>query len=169
MIADPMSHTPTRRILTDSHADWRTDSRRLWKSLRNHGLFAKKEKSAQKRKKREPPYGKVENAKSAFPTFPQGLPRETKKELKSKESKANLQGGPAAALVVTHLPVRPSSSRVDSSCFLLTNPMVDPILKVPNQPPTSICWKFASAQCPPLERRLRPSFLRAPPWRTSWE
>jgi hypothetical protein len=58
----------------------------LRKSLRNHGLFAKKEKSVQKRKKREPPYGKAENAKSAFPAFPQGLPPETKKLSKRRKA-----------------------------------------------------------------------------------
>jgi hypothetical protein len=36
-------------------------------------VISKKEKVG-KKKEGEPPYGKVENAKSAFPTFPQGLP-----------------------------------------------------------------------------------------------
>ena len=81
-IADPMSHTPTRHILSDARANWWLVSGGLLKNLRNHGLFAKKEKGGPKRKKREPPYGKAENAKSAFPAFPQGLLPETKKDLK---------------------------------------------------------------------------------------
>jgi hypothetical protein len=36
-------------------------------------VIRKKEKVG-KKKEGEPPYGKVENAKTAFPTFPQGLP-----------------------------------------------------------------------------------------------
>jgi hypothetical protein len=50
VIADPKSHTPTQRILSDSGAELRPDSRGLWKSLRNHRLFAKKEKSGAKKK-----------------------------------------------------------------------------------------------------------------------
>lgn len=85
-IADPMSHTPTRPILSDARTNLWLVSGGLRKSLRNHGLFAKKEKSEQKRKKREPPYGKAENAKSAFPAFPQGLLPETKKDLKRPQT-----------------------------------------------------------------------------------
>jgi len=85
-IADPMSHTPTRHILSDARANLWLVSGGLRKNPRNHGLFAKKEKGGPKRKKREPPYGKAENAKTAFPAFPQGPPPETKKDLKRQQT-----------------------------------------------------------------------------------
>lgn len=84
--ADPMSHTPTRHILADVRPILWLVSGELWKNLRNHRLFAKKEKGGPKRKKREPPYGKAENAKTAFPAFPQGPRPEAKKDLKRQKT-----------------------------------------------------------------------------------
>jgi hypothetical protein len=60
------------------------------------------ERKSSKKKEGEPPYGKVENAKSAFPTFPQGLPPDRKE--RREKRRINKEGG-CAADILTELHV----------------------------------------------------------------
>jgi len=103
-IADPKSHTPTGPILPDSHADLRPDSRRLWKNLWNHGLFAKKEKVGKKKERWTALWKSGKRDEAAFATFPQGLLPETNHQRKRPKNHAAFGRTPSALRALRSAP-----------------------------------------------------------------
>lgn len=73
----------------------------LWKSLENSGYFQRKKKEA-KKKEREPPYGKVENAEKRVSHFPTG-PATSDEGCKS-ETRRNASVTHPPGFSVTHPP-----------------------------------------------------------------
>jgi hypothetical protein len=69
----------------------------LWKS----NDFHKERKRSKKKERRTVPYGKVENAKSAFPTFPQGLLPERRRKKRPTGDRTKVVGGLSAASILS--------------------------------------------------------------------
>jgi hypothetical protein len=125
-IADPKSHTPTRRILTDSRADVACFSLAVEKPVETWVIRKERKKCAKKKERRTALWksGKRKKRVSHFPTGPATRDEPTIEETKNPAACGRTRSGPAGPRLQ-----RPfTDSLLDP--FIgdpRINPMVDPI------------------------------------------